>query len=59
MNCRNAYIAYVVLLAMLYNTYADITLISEIHSSELIILGFSDFLLGKKNLQSQQKNFIP
>ena len=33
------------------------SLISKIHSSELIILWFWRFLQKKKNLQSQQKNF--
>ena len=40
---------------MLYNIYADISLISEIYSSELIILCFSDFLHKKINWQSQPK----
>ena len=40
---------------MFYSTYADITSISEIHSSELIILCFPGFSPKKNNLQSQQK----
>ena len=40
---------------MLYSTYADITSISEIHSSELIILCYPGFSPKRNNLQSQQK----
>ena len=57
MNCKNAYITYGVPLAMLYSIYADITSISKIYSSELIILCFKRFSPKKNNLQSQQKNF--
>ena len=52
-----AYMAHKVPLAMLYDSFDDIFLISKIHSSELIILWFWRFLQKKKNLQSQQKIF--
>ena len=57
MNCKNSYITYGVPLAMLHSIYAEISSISEIHSSELIILCFPRFSPKKKNLRSQQKNF--
>ena len=55
MNCKMAYMAYKVPLAMLYDSSDDIFLISKIHSSELIILWFWRFFTKKKNLQRQQK----
>ena len=55
MNCKMAYMAYKVPLAMLYDSPDDIFLISKIHSSELIILWFWRFLQKKNNLQRQQK----
>ena len=56
MNCKMAYMAYKVLLAMLYDSFDDIFLISKIHSSELIILWFWRFFTKKKKFATSAKN---
>ena len=55
MNCKIAYMAYVVPIGKPHNRFDDIFQISKIHSSELIIFCFSLFLREKKIAKSAKK----
>ena len=55
MNCKMAYIAYTVPLAMLYDKSDDIFLISKIHSRQLINFCFWHFSPKKKKFATSAK----